>query len=113
AEAVSTVQLQVKDATKPYLKGKVETTSAVAQESYQYDGYGNQILKTEANGAKTFSYYDKNGRKIAEVNPLGGLTRWEYNAAGLVTKLQSYETPVSLPAQAGGTIPATPAGNVR
>ncbi|MGE9759299.1 hypothetical protein ACQP6U_18140, partial [Acinetobacter baumannii] len=113
AEAVSTVQLQVKDASKPYLKGKVETTSAVAQESYQYDGYGNQILKTEANGAKTFSYYDKNARKIAEVNPLGGLTRWEYNAAGLVTKLQSYETPVSLPAQAGGTIPTAPAGNVR
>ncbi|XZW37053.1 LysM peptidoglycan-binding domain-containing protein [Acinetobacter baumannii] len=113
AEAVSTVQLQVKDASKPYLKGKVETTSAVAQESYQYDGYGNQILKTEANGAKTFSYYDKNGRKIAEVNPLGGLTRWEYNAAGLVTKLQSYETPVSLPAQAGGAVPTAPAGNVR
>ncbi|MBJ8481282.1 RHS repeat protein, partial [Acinetobacter pittii] len=113
AEAVSTVQLQVKDATKPYLKGKVETTSSVAQESYQYDGYGNQILKTEANGAKTFSYYDKNARKIAEVNPLGGLTRWEYNAAGLVTKLQSYETPVSLPAQAGGAVPAAPAGNVR
>ncbi|EXR78371.1 lysM domain protein [Acinetobacter baumannii 541915] len=113
AEAVSTVQLQVKDARKPYLKGKVETTSAVAQESYQYDGYGNQILKTEANGAKTFSYYDKNARKIAEVNPLGGLTRWEYNAAGLVTKLQSYETPVSLPTQAGGAVPATPAGNVR
>ncbi|WP_445405333.1 LysM peptidoglycan-binding domain-containing protein [Acinetobacter pittii] len=113
AEAVSTVQLQVKDATKPYLKGKVETTSSVAKESYQYDGYGNQILKTEANGAKTFSYYDKNARKIAEVNPLGGLTRWEYNAAGLVTKLQSYETPVSLPAQAGGTVPAAPAGNVR
>ena len=113
AEAVSTVQLQVKDASKPYLKGKVEVASNVAQESYQYDGYGNQILKTEANGAKTFSYYDKNARKIAEVNPLGGLTRWEYNAAGLVTKLQSYETPVSLPAQAGGAVPATPAGNVR
>ncbi|MBJ8499653.1 RHS repeat protein, partial [Acinetobacter oleivorans] len=85
----------------------------VAQESYQYDGYGNQILKTEANGAKTFSYYDKNARKIAEVNPLGGLTRWEYNAAGLVTKLQSYETSVSLPAQAGGAVPTTPSGNVR
>ncbi|MEO4184886.1 hypothetical protein ABH305_03390, partial [Acinetobacter pittii] len=113
AEAVGTVQLQVKDATKPYLKGKVETTSSVAKESYQYDGYGNQILKTEANGAKTFSYYDKNARKIAEVNPLGGLTRWEYNAAGLVTKLQSYETPVTLPAQAGGAVPAAPAGNVR
>nr|WP_312825251.1 hypothetical protein [Acinetobacter oleivorans] len=113
AEAVSTVQLQVKDATKPYLKGKVEVASTVAQESYQYDGYGNQILKTEANGAKTFSYYDKNARKIAEVNPLGGLTRWEYNAAGLVTKLQSYETSVSLPAQAGGAVPTTPSGNVR
>ncbi|NUF11021.1 RHS repeat protein, partial [Acinetobacter oleivorans] len=113
AEAVSTVQLKVKDATKPYLKGKVETASSVAQESYQYDGYGNPILKTEANGAKTFSYYDKNARKIAEVNPLGGLTRWEYNAAGLVTKLQSYETPVSLPAQAGGAVPTAPAGNVR
>ncbi len=113
AEAVSTVQLQVKDASKPYLKGKVETASTAAQEKYQYDGYGNQILKTEANGAKTFSYYDKNARKIAEVNPLGGLTRWEYNAAGLMTKLQSYETPVSLPAQAGGAVPTTPSGNVR
>ncbi|MBC9229227.1 LysM peptidoglycan-binding domain-containing protein [bacterium SPL81] len=111
-EAVSVTQFKAADPSKLDLKDKVIST-AIPRESYQYDGYGNQILKTDANGAKTFSYYDKNGNKIFEINSVGLLSRWEYNAAGQVTKLQSYETPVGLPAQPGGTLPVAPTGNVR
>ncbi|USA45404.1 DNA/RNA non-specific endonuclease [Acinetobacter sp. C26M] len=112
-EAVDVVQLKALDPNKPDLKNKVITTGVIPRESYQYDGYGNQILKTDANGAKIFSYYDNNGRKIFEISPVGQLTQWEYNADGQVTKLKSYETAVSLPALAGETLPVAPAGNIR
>lgn len=112
-EAVDVIQFKAADASKPYLKEKIVTTGNIPRESYQYDGYGNQIAKVDANGAKTFSYYDKNGRKVSEVNPAGLLTRWEYNAAGQVVKIQSYETPVTFPAQPSGALPTSPTGNVR
>lgn len=112
-EAVDVIQFKAADASKPYLKEKIVTTGNIPRESYQYDGYGNQIAKVDANGAKTFSYYDKNGRKVSEVNPAGLLTRWEYNAAGQVVKIQSYETPVTFPAQSSGALPTAPTGNVR
>ena len=112
-EAVDVIQFKAADASKPYLKEKIVTTGNIPRESYQYDGYGNQITKVDANGAKTFSYYDKNGRKVSEVNPAGLLTRWEYNAAGQVVKIQSYETPVMFSAQPSGALPTAPTGNVR
>lgn len=112
-EAVDVIQFKAADASKPYLKEKIVTTGNIPRESYQYDGYGNQIAKVDANGAKTFSYYDKNGRKVSEVNPAGLLTRWEYNAAGQVVKIQSYETPITFPAQPNGALPTAPTGNVR
>ncbi|MHA3081857.1 LysM peptidoglycan-binding domain-containing protein [Acinetobacter sp. ANC 5383] len=112
-EAVDVVQLKALDLSKPDIEDKVVTTGVIPRESYQYDSYGNQILKTDANGAKTFSYYDQNGRKIAEINSVGLLTQWEYNASGQVIKLKSYETPVALPTLAGGALPVAPIGNFR
>ncbi|WP_228129582.1 LysM peptidoglycan-binding domain-containing protein [Acinetobacter dispersus] len=111
-EVVSTTQFKVTDASKPNVKNKIVTLTA-PKESYQYDSYGNQILKTDANGAKTFSFYDKNGRKLSEISPVGQLTQWAYNSDGQVTQLKSYETAVALPTQADGALPVAPAGNVR
>ncbi|ENW92987.1 LysM peptidoglycan-binding domain-containing protein [Acinetobacter dispersus] len=111
-EAVSTTQFKVTDASKPNVKNKIVTLTA-PKESYQYDSYGNQIAKTDANGATTYSYYDQNGRKLSEISPVGQLTQWAYNADGQVTQLKSYETAVALPTQAGGALPVAPAGNVR
>lgn len=111
-EAVSVTQFKVTDASKPYLKNKVTTTS-IPKESYQYDSYGNQIVKIDANGATTYSFYDKNGRKISEISSGGLLSVWTYNAAGQVLQSKSYETAVALPTQAGGALPVVPAGNVR
>jgi YD repeat-containing protein len=112
-EAVDVVQLKALDPSKPDLKDKVVTTGVIPRESYQYDGYGNQILKTDANGAKTFSFYDKNGRKISEINAVGQLTQWEYDANGQIITLKAYETAVTLPTLAGGALPVAPTGNVR
>nr|WP_174505705.1 RHS repeat protein [Acinetobacter sp. Marseille-Q1620] len=112
SESVAVSQYKVLDASKPNIKGLVQTTG-IAKETYQYDAYGNQTLKVDANGAKTYSYYDKNGRKTDEINALGYLRHQEYNAAGQVTKLAAYETSIALPATAGGTAPIAPSGNVR
>ncbi|MDR7018107.1 hypothetical protein, partial [Acinetobacter sp. 3657] len=112
-EAVSVTQLKVTDASKPTLKNKVVSTGNIPRETYQYDAYGNQILKTDANGAKTYSYYDKNARKIAEINAVGQYTRWDYTATGQVSKQLSYEKALALPSLAGGNLPAAPTGNVR
>ncbi|USA47471.1 DUF3990 domain-containing protein [Acinetobacter sp. C26M] len=111
-EAVSTTQFKVTDASKPNVKNKIVTLTA-PKESYQYDSYGNQIAKTDANGATTYSYYDQNGRKLSEISPVGQLTQWAYNADGQVIQLKSYETAIALPTQAGGALPVAPAGNVR
>lgn len=113
AESVSTTQLKVTDSSKPYLKNKAVIADNIPRESYQYDAYGNQIEKIDANGAKTLTYFDKNDRKIAEINALGLLTKFEYNVSGQVTKIQSYETPINVPTSPGGAVPNTPSGNVR
>ena len=112
-EAVDITLFKVSNSAQPDIKNKISVLAQVAKESYQYDAFGNQILKIDANGAKTFSYYDNNSRKIAEINAEGLLTQWSYDAAGQITRLAAYQTPVSLPAQAGGNLPAVPTGNVR
>lgn len=51
-----------------------------------YDAMGNVIKQTDARGNIIFSYYDKNGRKIAQVDQENYLTRWAYDAEGNVTR---------------------------
>jgi YD repeat-containing protein len=64
-------------------------TSAAPVDSYQYDGRGNLILTTDPAGAKTYAYYDDNDRKIAEINPVGTLSTWTYDANGNVTAAET------------------------
>jgi YD repeat-containing protein len=81
------------------------TNSVNPTETYQYDHRGNQILLADANGAKTYSYYDALNRKVGEVNALGTLSRCTYDAAGNKTSETVYGNAVALPASAGGTAP--------
>lgn len=82
-------------------------------ESYQYDQRGNLILVTDAAGAKTFSYYDGDNRKTAEISPVGQYKSWTYDGQGNVLTERRWGTLVSLPASAGGNPPATPGGEYR
>jgi YD repeat-containing protein len=80
-------------------------TSAAPVDSYQYDGRGNLILTTDPAGAKTFAYYDDNDRKIAEINPVGTLSTWTYDANGNVLTARVYGDAVALPSTPGGIQP--------
>lgn len=114
AESVEMLVFQSTDAA-----GDKTSSTGVPTETYQYDSFGNQILKTDANGAKTFSYYDLDNRKTHEIKQVnasyGYVSYWEYNAAGQAILLKQYETAISLPAvaDAGGKPPAAPTGTVR
>src|SRR6185369_7347758 len=81
------------------------TSSVVPTESYVYDRRGNLIQVTDANGAKTFSYFDKLNRKTGEVGPLGTLKTWTYDAAGNMLAERVYGDFVNLPSSPGGTPP--------
>jgi YD repeat-containing protein len=80
------------------------TANVTPTENYTYDKVGNLQL-IDANGAKTFSYYDAFGRKTAEVNALGTLTKWTYDAFNKRSETV-YGDFVALPASPGGNPPA-------
>lgn len=60
--------------------------------SYVYDANGNVLTATDALGAVTYSYYDKDNRKTAQVDAGGYLTTWAYDADGNVTTERRYAT---------------------
>jgi YD repeat-containing protein len=61
----------------------VYSTSVVTvTSSWQYDANGNVIKTTDGNRGLIYSYYDKVGRKIAQVDQLGYLTKWTLDADG-------------------------------
>lgn len=82
-------------------------------ETYQYDARGNLILTIDPAGAKTFSYYDADNRKIAEISPVGQYKSWSYDGQGHVLIERIWGTLVALPAVAGGAAPAVPGGESR
>ncbi len=89
------------------------TTGMIPTDSRVYDKRGNVIQTIDANLAKTFSYYDKADRKIAEINAVGSLTLWSYDAAGNVTSKRTYGDTFALPATPGGAAPTTASTNYR
>jgi YD repeat-containing protein len=81
------------------------STWVTPTETYAYDKRGNLIQVTDANGAKTFSYYDHLNRKIAELNAVGNLTYYTYDPAGNLTYQTVYDGWVTLPSAPGGNPP--------
>ena len=66
-----------------------------------YDAMGNVITTTDADGGKVFSYYDKLGRKTAQVDQGKYLTKWTYDGEGNALTERRYAT------AATGTISST------
>ncbi|ARR56358.1 hypothetical protein HY78_24325 [Rhizorhabdus wittichii DC-6] len=59
---------------------------------YQYDAEGNIVKVTDANGAVTWNWYDKLGRKTDQLDGEGYLTHWTYDAEGHVLTEVRYAT---------------------
>jgi YD repeat-containing protein len=84
----------------------LKTTSAVTPTTtYVYDKAGNLIETTDPNGNQTFTYYDALNRKIAQVNAVGTLSTWAYDADGNATSAIVYGDAVALPTTPGGAPP--------
>jgi len=91
-------------------------------ETTQYDARGD-IIETDtradlaqtggAGRARTLYYYDHLGRKIASVDALGDMSRWDYDATGNVVTMTMYGDRVALPTTPGGAPPAPAGSNQR
>lgn len=82
------------------------TTSTVTPtETIKYDRRGNVIETENAGGARTVFFYDDLNRKVAEVDALGTLRKWTYDAANNATSVKVYDTPITLPTTGSRTIP--------
>jgi YD repeat-containing protein len=72
----------------------VSSTAAIVT-AYDYDAAGNVVKVTDANGGAIFSWYDKLGRKVAEVDQENHLTAWTRDADGNVLNERRYTTKVA------------------
>ncbi|PSJ42216.1 polymorphic toxin-type HINT domain-containing protein [Allosphingosinicella deserti] len=52
--------------------------------SYEYDAHGNVTRQTDASGNSVYSYYDKAGRRVEQVDQEGYMTSWRYDSEGNV-----------------------------
>ncbi|WP_447728321.1 hypothetical protein [Sphingomonas koreensis] len=66
--------------------------SSIAETLYDYDANGNVIRTTDPDGGIAYSYYDKLGRKTAQVDQEGYLTSWTHDANGNVLTERRYAT---------------------
>jgi YD repeat-containing protein len=73
--------------------------------SYQYDANGNVVKVTDPNGNVTWSWYDAQNQKIAQLDGEKYLTRWTYDAEGNVTNETRYNTKYTA-TPALGTVPS-------
>lgn len=89
--------------------------STVPATRIAYDRRGNVIETTDANGARTLSYYDKLDRLIVSVDALGYYSTVTYSvASGIRSEVsRTYATPITLPGLPGDTVPSAPAGAFR
>jgi YD repeat-containing protein len=102
--AVTGVNSYIFDGTNYVLQASSLATA------YQYDANGNVVKLTDANGKATFSYYDKLGRKTAQVDAGNYLTSWTYDSESNVLIEKRSATQAAAPVV--GTIPAVVADAV-
>lgn len=56
----------------------------------KYDAAGNLVKLTDPNGGVTYTFYDRSGQKVLEVDPEGYGTAWVYGFNGVTTRQISY-----------------------
>ncbi|PXA90060.1 hypothetical protein DMC47_28025, partial [Nostoc sp. 3335mG] len=75
--------------------GSYVLSTAPLTEAIVYDAVGNVVRTTDAAGASTLSYYDRLGRKVAQVDPLSYLTEWTLDAEGNTLSERRYGAAVA------------------
>ena len=81
-----------------------------------YDNKGNLVQVIDAIGVSsgnetdhsTFLYYDKVGNQIAQVDPLGYVTAWEYDGNSNLVRETTYERAISATSKANLTTSSNP-----
>jgi YD repeat-containing protein len=74
--------------------------------TYAYDKNGNVLAKTNANGNVVRYVYDAGDRPVYTIDPLGGVTRTEYDAEGRVARVISFANPINVAALPANPSPA-------
>jgi len=79
-----------------YASSGGQTYSAGATTTFQYDAFGKVVKESRLVSAfdnvwaDTYSYYDRRGNVAATVDPLGYVTKFEYDASGNTTRKVEY-----------------------
>ncbi|OHX13374.1 hypothetical protein BI347_07510 [Chromobacterium sphagni] len=99
-EAAGTAQAKVTayeyDGAGRRIRETVDPDGLKLATQYQYNGNGNVVAKTDAAGNMTRYVYDGGDRLRYTIDPLGQVTRNDYNAAGQLTASTRYATAVQL-----------------
>ncbi|MDK2124360.1 DUF6531 domain-containing protein [Parachitinimonas caeni] len=101
--------------TRPNLPLFTIATGAYSQQpvvTTEYDAAGRVTQVTDPRGFKTTSYYDGNGRLVAQYNADNVLTEYSYDATGNITRKTEYMTRLAVPHNPG-IRPMAPAGASR
>ncbi len=105
------------DAVSVIADDLVTVSTATPTETIRYDARGNVKERIDAAGARTLLYYDALNRKKVEIRQTSAsgnsYSSFTYDANGNVKTTRVYAGSVTLPANAGGTAPAAPAGGYR
>lgn len=74
-----------------------------------YDAAGNVIKATDPSGNAVYAYFDRLGRKVAQVDAENYITTWTYDAEGNVKTEARYATRYTGTPVAGGAVPSVSA----
>lgn len=87
----------------------VDASNVNLTTTYDYDANGNVILVTAPDLTKTYSFYDKLGRKTDQIDAGLYRTKWSYDANGNVLSEHRYaNAQSSAPSTPGGAPPLAP-----
>jgi YD repeat-containing protein len=94
--------------------GSVSITSQASEtidDIYSYDIWGNQVIRQDGNGWRTYGYYDTAGRNIMLVNAEGFVTESAYDSQGnVVTQIRYRQAQAGVAANASPNMAGKPVG---
>jgi YD repeat-containing protein len=84
----------------------------VSGQNIAYDAFGNAITNDDRNGNRTTTYFDVKGRRTAQVDALGYLIEFDYDAQDNLLEQRVYSVPLNPASVSPSSKPAAPLGEV-